>query len=144
MADDRQGRALGQLLQLRDLEAHAAAREAQVAAARVAAVGQQIAGLDERVLVEAAALSDYADAGALGRWADVMDDKRTGLVRHMAGEQRRASQLADRANATDRVAEHHRELLGDHRRRLADHQRRARERAEWEALSALFSQPDPR
>ena len=144
MADDRQDRALGLLLQLRHLEALTAAREAQVAAARVAAVGQQIAGLDERVLTEATALRDYADAGALGRWADAMDGKRAGLVRLMAGEERRASQLAARATAANRVEEQHRELLGDHRRRLADQRRRSQERAEYEALSALFSQPDTR
>ncbi|MCA8927217.1 MAG: hypothetical protein KDC18_04055 [Alphaproteobacteria bacterium] len=141
MAHDRQGRALAQLVQVRRMEALARRSEALAALGRVAALDRQIDGIDARVAAEAAALADYADMPALGRWADGMDANRRSLVRRRAGEQRQADALVARAAAAEMVTEQHRELLADHRRKQTEARRRAAERAEWEALAARFAGP---
>jgi|GEM_PF-6627998 len=141
MTDDRQGRALAQLLQLKRLDAHSRQREAQAARAQALETGRHIAGLDGRVAAEAGVLSDYADAPALGRWLDLMDANRTALAHRQAGEERQAAALAQRAAEADRIAEQHKEVLAQHRRSQAETRRRAAERAEWEALAALYAKP---
>lgn len=144
MRNDRQARALAQLLQLRRQQAMAERRLALAASARVEAVDRQIRTIGAQMATEVGGLAQPVDLPAMWRWADLMDGKRAALEERRAAEQRRAEALALRAAEADTVAEQYRELLDDRRRTLAEDRRRARDRGEWEALALLFAAPSRR
>lgn len=137
MPDDRRTKALAELHQLQRLQALAVQQHAAQAQAGVAAVGRQIAELERRVAAEAAALDDYRDAAALGRWTDLMDRRRGGLLRRQAEAQQHADRLASKAATARLAVEQHAELLRHLRTQLRMGQRRAAIRKEWETAAAL-------
>jgi hypothetical protein len=137
MPDDRRTKALARLQQLQRLQALAAQRQAAAARASAATYERQIACVEERVTAEAAAITDYTDIPALGRWADLMDSRRDGLVRRKAAEQQRADLLARKAAAAQLTVEQHAELLNHLRKRLQAERQREASRAEWESAATL-------
>ncbi len=136
MPDDRQTKALTKLHYLQRLQALSAQQQAAQAQAAATAIGQQIAGLDRRVTAEAAALADYRDAAAMGRWADLMDHRRGGLLHRQAEAQQHADRLAIKAATARLTVEQHGELLRHLREQLRIEERRVATRKEWEIAAA--------
>jgi hypothetical protein len=135
MPDRRQSKTLARLKQLKQANAMAAQRQAMAAQEQVTDTELSIAAMDQRVVEEASAMADYADTPALGRWADLMDHRRDGLLQRKAAEQRVADALAQKAAAAQLTVEQYGLLLKNLERQQRDQQQRAAALAEWEALT---------
>ena len=138
MSNRRQAKALARLKQLKQANAMAAQRQAITAKAQVAATEQSILAIDQRVIQEASAMADYADTPALGRWADLMDNRRSSLAQRKAAEQGLADALAQKAAAAQLTVEQYSALLKDLNRQHRQQLRRAAALTEWEALAQSF------